>query len=157
MTKIDNQEASMDLSHYRTYRIRQVYITCTDITYCVWTRAVAWEKFQGAQKPKAAKLGAQHVNLCPEMHLTLNLGTSYKTGLFVVFIKKLLWLRDWQNYVCFSENKVRGHLVMSIIQFMNLIGMHFCTCLNMWSIRYCCKKFRHPEHFLGRPRPPGFY
>ena len=25
-------------------------------------------------------------HLCPEMHLTLNLGTSYKTGLFVVFI-----------------------------------------------------------------------
>ena len=25
-------------------------------------------------------------HLCPEMHLALNLGTSYKTGLFVVFI-----------------------------------------------------------------------
>ena len=37
------------------------------------------------------------LHLCPEMHLTLNLGTSYKTGLFVVFIV-------WQNYVCFSEN-----------------------------------------------------
>ena len=28
---------------------------------------------------------SQHFHLCPEMHLSLNLGTSYKTGLFVVF------------------------------------------------------------------------
>ena len=28
--------------------------------------------------------GTSH--LCPDMHLTLNLGTSYKTGFFVIFI-----------------------------------------------------------------------
>ena len=28
----------------------------------------------------------QCLHLCPEMHLTLNLGTSYKACLFVVFI-----------------------------------------------------------------------
>ena len=29
---------------------------------------------------------ARTLQLCPEMHLALNLGTSYKPGLFVVFI-----------------------------------------------------------------------
>ena len=31
-------------------------------------------------------LSAKKTHICPEMHLTLHLGTSYKKDLFVVFI-----------------------------------------------------------------------
>ena len=57
------------------------------------------------------------------MHLTLNLGTSYKTGLFVV-----LYDFVFDIIMCVLVRiKVRGHLVMSIKQFMNLISVHFWT------------------------------
>ena len=53
-------------------------------------------------------------------------GTSYKTGL-------LLFSFDFMfdSIMCVLVRvKVRGHLVMSIIQFMNLISVHFWTYLN---------------------------
>ena len=46
------------------------------------------------------------------MHLTLNLGTSYKTGFFVVFYDFM-----FDRIMCvFVRIKVRGHLVMSVIR-----------------------------------------
>ena len=32
-----------------------------------------------------------HLHLCPEMHLTLNFGTLYKTELFVIFIHDFMF------------------------------------------------------------------
>ena len=55
-------------------------------------------------------------HLCQEMHLTLNLGTSYKTGLLTRF-------RDFMfdRIMCILLRiMVRGHFVISIIQFMKL-------------------------------------
>ena len=37
--------------------------------------------------------------------------------------------------------KVKGHLVMSIIQFMNLISLHFWTCL-----KSRLKKYQQSQH-----------
>ena len=55
------------------------------------------------------------------MHLTgtVNLGTSCKTGLSVAF----LLVYDFMFDRIILRIKVRGHLVMSIIQFMNLISV----------------------------------
>ena len=60
------------------------------------------------------------------MHLTLNLGTSYKTDLFILFLFRYDFMFDRIMSVLVRV-KVRGHLVMSIIHFMNLISVHFWT------------------------------
>ena len=53
------------------------------------------------------------------MHLTLNLETSYKTC-FLSFSSDLMF----DKIMCILVRiKVRGHLVMSIIQFMNIISV----------------------------------
>ena len=69
------------------------------------------------------------VDTCLEMHLTL--GTSYKTDLhikqtFFSFPYDFIFDRTISVLV---RIKVTGHLVMSIIQFMNLISVHFWTYL----------------------------
>ena len=58
------------------------------------------------------------------MYLTLNLGTSYKKQAFLSFLYDFMFDRIMCVLV---RIKVRGHLVMSIIQFMNLISLHFWT------------------------------
>ena len=66
------------------------------------------------------------------MHLTLNLGTSHKTGLFLSFSYDFMFDR----IVCVLVRiKVTGHLAMSIIQFMNLISVHFWTYLVVRTFR----------------------
>ena len=42
----------------------------------------------------------ESVHLCQEMHLTLYLGTLYKTDLFAIYI----WPHVCDNYLCFSKN-----------------------------------------------------
>ena len=53
-----------------------------------------------------------------------DLCTSYKTGLLDIFIYDFMFDRIMCVLV---RIKVTGHLVMSIIQFMNLISVHFWT------------------------------
>ena len=61
------------------------------------------------------------------MHLTLDLATSYKTDLFVISYEFVFN----RISICVSVRiEVRGHLVMSIIQFMHLIRVHFWTYLD---------------------------
>ena len=52
------------------------------------------------------------------MHLTLNLGNSYKNGLFFVSYDFM-----FDRIMCVLVRiKVKGHFVMSIIQFMNSLA-----------------------------------
>ena len=60
-------------------------------------------------------------HLRPETHLTLNLVQA-----FLSFSYDFMFDRTMCVLV---RIKVRGHLVMSIIQFMNLINVHFWTYL----------------------------
>ena len=52
------------------------------------------------------------------MYLTLNLGTSYKTGL--VFLSNSYDFMFERIMCVLVKNKDRGHLVISIVQFMNV-------------------------------------
>ena len=63
------------------------------------------------------------------MHLTLILGTSYKPDLFVAVIR----LHVDRIMCVLVRIKVRGYLAVSIIQFMNLISVHFWTYLERYS------------------------
>ena len=66
---------------------------------------------------------AIYSHLCPEMHLTLNLGTSYKTSFL-----SLSYDFMFDRIMCVLVGiKVRGHLAM----FMNLISVHFWTYLSI--------------------------
>ena len=66
-------------------------------------------------------------HLCPEMCLTLNLVTLYKTERFASFIY-LTFIYD--RIICLLVRIYgMGHLVMSIIQLTHLINAHFWTYL----------------------------
>ena len=63
-----------------------------------------------------------------EMHLTLNMVLHIKQTFFSFSYDFM-----FDRIICVLVRiKVRGHLVMSIIQFMNLISVHFSGHISVW-------------------------
>ena len=91
--------------------------------------------FSGHRTSNFVSYQIQALHLCPEMHLTLDLATSYQADLFVISYDFV-----FNRIICVSVTiEVRSHLVMSIIQFMHKIRVHFWTYLNSRKSVGTCK------------------
>ena len=98
---------------------------------------LAWFAFTGKpwKRGHSTSLSLDLVSsrhLCREMHLTLNLGTSCKKDLFVVFISDFMFDRIMCVLV---RIKVRGHLVMSYSSWISLACISGHT-RSRWLINY---------------------